>query len=501
MKLFSASQIKNWEARTISQLNSDTELMERAAKACVESLKNVYDRSESFLVFCGMGSNGGDGLCITRFFAEAGYQSRAIIVKHRDKYSEATLHQLEKLKKYNADLVTEIEEGFSIKNFSSSIVVIDAILGTGTNRPLDGLLADVVHYVNDLNNLKISIELPTGLAVDDVPAPDHTILNADATLTFQQMKRCMLHEEARAFCGVVEVLDIGLDAQFVHSTSTPYSMVSHAMMKSIYRPRSEFGHKGTFGTAHIIAGSDGMAGAATLACTAALRSGAGKVIAHVPKSNVLPLQINIGEAICKVCGENEISPLPEAKNLKHVLVGPGIGIGVGARRAMRTLIEDITAPLVIDADGINLLAQDLDLLDKIPEGSILTPHVAEFERLFGQAHNSLHRVDMARREAMKYNLHIVLKGHFTSIIQPDGSCFYNTTGNSGMATAGSGDVLAGIIVGLLARGYSSTHAALLGVYFHGLSGDFAALKLSQEAVMARDINDHLGKAFLTLGKS
>jgi len=331
-----------------------------------------------------------------------------------------------------------------------------------------------------------------------LPEQDTAIIKAAHTLSFQFLKRTFLHAETAASIGQVHILDIGLDEQFIQFTHTQFATIDIETAKSIYKPRTRFGHKGTFGKAILIGGSYGKIGAIALSTGAALRAGAGLVFTHAPQCGYTILQQLHPEAMFVAAGEKLVTEISIAIAANAIGIGPGMGTDDNTIQAFVNYIQHCKVPLVLDADALNILANNQDALHFIPANSIVTPHPKEFERLFGKTINSIAQIELARAKAMKHNIYIVLKGHHTAVLTPAGECWYNTTGNAGMAAGGSGDVLTGILTGLLAQGYSSKQAAILGVYLHGLAGDLAAEEYSQEALLAGDITNYLGKAFLQL---
>jgi NAD(P)H-hydrate epimerase len=309
-----------------------------------------------------------------------------------------------------------------------------------------------------------------------------------------------MHPESALFAGIIHVLDIGLDRTFINATHTHYRTIDTEDITAIYKPRQPYAHKGTYGSALMVGGTHGKIGAMVLSTKAALRAGAGLATAQVPECGYEVLQAAVPEAMCITNGKNVLEAIIGWEKFTAIGVGPGMGTDAKSAEALAEFIDTCKQPIVVDADALNIVASHHDLLPKLPMGSILTPHPKEFSRLFGENTNSMIQVDNARIQAMRYNINIVLKGHHTAVITSEGECWYNTTGNPGMATAGAGDVLTGIITGLLAQGYAPHEAAMLGVYLHGLAGDLAVKELSQEALIAGDIIERLGKAFLSLGE-
>ncbi len=499
MKIFTAAQIRACDAYTIqaSAIHSE-ELMERAAGKCVTWIKEHLPKDTLFVVLCGTGNNGGDGLAITRQLYQCGYGVKAFLLRFSKELSPDCQSNLQRLQNIGKDLVSIVSPDTFITDIPPNIIIIDAILGTGLSRPTEGWIATFINHINQLQNKKIAIDIPSGLPADVIPDKDAAILKVQDTLSFQFYKRSFLHPESGMFAGKIHILDIGLDQTFIHATNTQYKTIDAGDIMAIYRPRDPFTHKGTYGSVLLIGGSYGKMGAITLSAKSALRAGAGLVTALIPGSGYHILQTAVAEVMCRTSGEHVIEKIEEWEKMNAIGIGPGMGTDNKAAHALAMFIDQCRQPVVIDADALNLLAKQPDLLAKLPKGSVLTPHPKEFTRLFGENTNSMIQIDHARIQAMRYNINIVLKGHHTAVITPEGECWYNMTGNPGMATGGAGDVLTGIITGLIGQGYEPQDAAIFGVYLHGLAGDLAAKELSQEAMIAGDIIDYLGKAFLTL---
>lgn len=501
MKIFTAAQIRACDAYTIkaSAIRS-ADLMERAAGQCVVWISARFPKDTLFVVLCGTGNNGGDGLAMTRLLHQRGYGVKAFLLQFSKDMSEDCRENLVRLQQVEQSLVSIVPPDTFITDIPPHLVIVDAILGTGLSRPTQGWVAAFISHINQLPNKKIAIDIPSGLPADTIADRDAAILRVQDTLSFQFYKRSFLHPESAAFAGNVHILDIGLDATFISSTHTQYRTIESADAQAIYRPRNPFAHKGTFGSVLIAGGSYGKMGAVILSAKAALRAGAGLVTALVPAYGYHVLQTSLPEAMCRVSGDKMLEKIDGWENMAAVGIGPGMGTDDNAAAALAAFIEAYKAPFVLDADGLNIVSRQPELLASLPKGTILTPHPKEFARLFGENTNSMIQVDHARIQAMRYNINIVLKGHHTAVITSEGDCWYNMTGNAGMATGGAGDVLTGIITGLLAQGYPPHEAAMLGVYLHGLAGDVAAKKMSQEALIAGDIIDYLGKAFLSFAE-
>lgn len=502
MKLFTASQIKACDAYTIHASSiSSFDLMERAAARCVEWLTAHQPKDTVFVVLCGSGNNGGDGLAITRMLHRMGYGVKAFLLQFADKLSEDCEMNLKKLQHIDASLVEILQPDAFITDIPANIIIIDAILGTGLNRAVEGWVADFINHINQLPNRKIAIDIPSGMPADTIPADTEQVLAVNDTLSFQFYKRAFLHPETGKLAGDIHILDIGLNQTFIEATATNYNVIDSLTARSIYKPRQPFSHKGTYGTALLVGGSHGMMGAITLSSKAAMRAGAGKVKVMAPECGYTILQTALPEAMFTTKGDKYISAISGYTEDDTIGIGPGMGTHEYTIKAFADFIETYKNPLVIDADAINILAKQPELLHKIPADSIITPHPKEFEKLFGKTGNSMQRLELARTQAMRYNIYIILKDRYSAVVTPEGECWYNITGNAGMATGGSGDVLTGILTALLAQGYSPYDAALLGVYIHGRAGDLAAEAISQEALIAGDIVNELGSVYKELAAS
>lgn len=499
MKIFGASQIRACDTYTIHASKiSSYELMERAAGKCAEWVNNNLPHDAAFIVLCGSGNNGGDGLALTRLLHKQGYTAKAFLLRLGDELSEDCRKNFERLKSIDDELLEILPVDSLIADVPEHVIIIDALLGTGINRSAEGWLADFIEHINELPNDVISIDMPSGMPADTIPEKGAAMIEASHTLSFQFYKRAFLHPEIGNNAGDIHILDINLSDTFIESTHTSCHILDKVEIDRIYKKRLRFTHKGDYGLAYIVAGSKGMMGAAILATKAALRSGAGKVKTLVPECGYNIMQISVPEAMVGVSGETCISRIKEWEQATTIGIGPGLGTAEATALAFADFITACKEPLVVDADGLNILASHQDLLHRLPADSVLTPHPKEFEKLFGKSKDSMFMLELARSQSMKYNIYIVLKGHNTVIVSPEGECWYNMTGNAGMATGGSGDVLTGMITGFMAQGYDSFDATKLGVYLHGLAGDYAMEKWSENAIVAGDIIDNMGKAFATI---
>ena len=481
---------------------SSNDLMERAAATLTDRLmKDVrISEVEQVLVFCGPGNNGGDGLVIARLLALchrpvtvvtacfAGVTTPDFDINYQ------RVQQM--MQEYpNLQCVT-FEEYRNHPTPAEFVVAIDALFGIGLSRPLSGEYADVVDFINAQHHYVVSVDVPSGLFIDRHTPQEAHCIHAHRTYTFQWQKWAFLLPETAAFVGTVSILDIGLRP--VHdSFGRSGEYLTQDTVGRWLIPPHKFDHKGSNGHGLLVAGSRNMPGAAILAATAALRSGIGKVTVHTTANVAAALPITLPEAILDIdINENCVSCChwEEIPGLNAVAIGPGIGQMPQSAALLRDLLSDIHSPVIFDADALNLLAKNKTLLAYLPENSILTPHFKEFERLAGTSENDFDRIERVKAFAQKHTVIVILKGANSVIAMPDGKVFVNSTGNPGMATAGSGDVLTGVLLAFLAKGYAPQLAAILATFLHGLAGDCALETESHESLMASDIAKNLGKA-------
>lgn len=500
MKLFSAEEIRQWDQYTIQhEPIASIDLMERAATKCMEWLDSNNHTEKKFHIFCGKGNNGGDGLAIARMLSERKCAVIVYILEFGHKGTDDFQANLARLHQYPETEIRFIQTEDNFHELDKADIVIDALFGSGLNRGLEGVTAKLVDHINRSGCTIISIDIPSGLFTDR-SSLGKAIIKADHTLSFQCFKLAFMMAENSAFIGEIHILDIGLHPDFHTPSATKYELTDDELIQSIYKPRNRFGHKGNFGHALLIAGSYGKIGAAVLSARACLRSGAGLLSCHIPKCGYDIMQSSIPEAMVMTdFNSSFITKIEDdLSKYKSIGIGPGIGTAAETKKMLNEVLDNYTAPVILDADGLNCVALQKEMLKKIPAGSVLTPHPKEFERLFGKTSNEFERIELALQKSAELNIIIVLKGHHTFIATPANKGFFNSTGNAGMATGGSGDVLTGILTGLSAQGYSSVESAILGVYIHGVAGDMAAEKQSMEAMIAGDIIQHLPYAFLSL---
>ncbi|WP_342087232.1 NAD(P)H-hydrate dehydratase [Dyadobacter sp. OTU695] len=492
MKIFNVEQIRAMDAHTIAhEPITSINLMERASQAFVRWFCNQYVSTRPIAIFCGKGNNGGDGLAIARILSSCGYDVQVFVVEY-------TLHATDDfhqnfLRLGNHLTPRRIQSENDLPQLSRQVVCIDALLGSGLSRPVEGLLGIVVKYLNSLPNKLIAVDIASGLYTDQPNNPSDIIIKPRYTITFQLPKLAFMLPQNAEYVGEWHVVDIGLSSAYIADTSTDYYFTDRSEAEKRIKPRQKFSHKGTYGHAVIIAGSYGKMGAAVLSGKACLRSGVGLLTMHVPACGYEITQISVPEAMATVDeSEKYISKAPDLTSATAIGIGPGIGQDAATVKALEKVLEQAKVPLIIDADALNILSTNRHFLYKLPENTILTPHPKEFQRLAGENSNEYDRLEKAQAFAAKYKVIICLKGANTAVVLPNGEVHFNSTGNPGMATGGTGDVLTGIITSLLAQKYNPADAAILGVYQHGLAGDRAAEARGQTALIASDVVEHLG---------
>ena len=504
MKLFLSAQTKVCDAVTCENQNiTEKDLIQRAGNAFVETLQNSgEDLSGKIIIFAGPGNNGADGISIAKNLYSKFHDVELVLIPISKQYSDAFKFYLDNPVDQQPFPVHIIKDAKQLNDIEDPDVFIDAVLGTGFNKETDKLLTSVINYINNGGKRIISVDIPSGISADN--SLFTTAVKANKTITFEFPKLSFFDPKTHPYVGEWLVAPINLDENWKVTESTNYSWVTKADIKDILKTRDRFSHKGDFGHSLIISGSYGKIGAAVLAGKACLRMGCGLVTMHLPKCGYEIMQISVPEAIVDVDPHQYyVSEISLKDNFNAIAIGPGIGIQHHTERMFLEILESKpTIPMVLDADALNILAKEKDWLKQLPEGTILTPHPGEFNRLFGWEEDHLMNIENLIKLSIKYKIYIVLKGGYTTISTPEGNCYFNTTGNPGMATAGCGDALTGMIVSMLAQGYSRFEACVTGVYLHGLAGDLALQKAeSQESMIATDLIASLGSAFKKMASS
>lgn len=502
MKVFSQRQIKELENYTIeNEPIAAIDLMERAAKKVAATIIKHYDNSRGIIVFAGPGNNGGDALATARLLALENYKVEVYLFNPNDHLSadcEANKHRLDALVNISFN---EVTSKFEPPQLNNDDIIIDGLFGIGLNKPLSGGFAALVQFINTAAVEVIAIDMPSGLFCNDNSDNDkRNIIRSTRTITFHSPKLSQLLVDNQEYIGKLEVVDIGLSEEKSKELYSDFEIVEAEQVAAMIKSRNAFSHKGSFGHALLIAGHYGMAGAAVLAAKASLRSGLGKLTLHTPIKNNDILQTAIPEAILSHdFSETIFTTAVSSDAYNAICLGPGLGKEPDTALAVLEQLQmSKKSSLVVDADALNILGEHKSWLQELPPATILTPHPAEFRRIQSGSTDAFTLLVDAQTLAQRLNIIVILKGHYTAICAPNGKTFFNPTGNSGMATAGSGDVLSGIITSLLAQQYSPLEASLLGVYLHGLAGDLAQADLEEECLIASDIIKYLPLAFKQL---
>lgn len=495
MKIITAQQTKAADRYTIEHEPIDSaDLMERASLGFVKEFTKRFPvgKGRKVVVLAGHGNNGGDALAIARWLSSYAYPVEVILYNPKGKLSPDCALNLERLKETTV-VLTEDRDFTTFPELSKQHIVIDGLFGSGLNAPLQGGYSRLIDRLNASGAYVVAIDIPSGLFGEDNAQNDAgSIVRAKLTLTFHAPKLSFFFPENEPFVGQWQAIDIRLHPQALEKIETPYHLTTTSEIKNLLKTRSRFSHKGTFGHALLVAGSYGKMGAALLASKACLRTGAGLLTCLVPETGVNIIQTAVPEAMA--CTE-----FPEM-HFSAIGIGPGIGTNKETVTKFSTLLNKSRKPMVLDADALNILSAYPQLKNQLHQGSILTPHPKEFDRMAGESDSSYKRLQKALKLAARLRVYIALKGTYTAVCTPDGDCYFNTTGNAGMATAGSGDVLTGMILSLLCQGYTPKESALIGVYLHGMAGDEAILsgQQSEESLVSGDLSEMIGRCFKKL---
>lgn len=503
MKIFTVQQLAEADKVTIEKQGiTSEELMERAASLVFEEIHaRLNNEPVPIKIICGIGNNGGDGLVVGRLLIEQGYNVSIYVVNFTKERSRDFLSNYNKIKEIGAPWPTLLKGKEDFPELHPKDFVIDAIFGIGLNRPPEGWVADLINYINASGAFILSIDMPSGLFSSKTPEPDDAVIKANYTLTFQAPKLVFFLPKTAEFVGNYQVLNIGLDYEFLAASPAEAQLIDKEEAKNLYIPRKNFSHKGDYGHSMIIGGSYGKIGSISLSAKAALRTGAGLVTIYSPVCGYEILQSILPEAMVLIDeGQKELNNIQFEIEPDVVCFGMGAGTTAATVKTFESLLKKTKSPMVIDADGLNMLSHNKGLLKLIPKNSILTPHPKELERLLGEWKDDFDKLAKAKDFTKKHELILVIKDAHSITVSGD-NLYINNTGNPGMATAGAGDVLAGMITALISQKYEPLIAAVFATYLHGKAGDFAASKLSYQGMIAGDIVENIGAAYLNLFKN
>lgn len=503
MKIFTIKQLAEADKITIKKQDiSSTELMERAATLVFNDIHSKLNGAQlPIKIFCGIGNNGGDGLVIGRLLLEHGYKVTVYVVNYSNNRSEDFLVNYERIKEVSNDWPITIKGEKDFPNLTEKDFIIDGIFGIGLNRPLEDWVGNLIEHINNSKAFILAVDMPSGMFETKIPTKDLPAIKANVTLTFQAPKLIFFLPQAAEYVGDMQVIDIGLDREYLAQAPVNIQLINKPEARLLYRPRTNFAHKGDFGHALIVGGSYGKIGSISLTAKTTLKTGAGLVTIFSPKCGYQILQTVLPEAMVVTDrNENELKHIEFDLEPDVVCFGMGAGTSNDTISAFKGLLKKVQKPMVIDADGVNILSKENDLLSKLPKNSVLTPHPGELERLVGKWKDDFDKLDKTKAFSKKHGVIIVIKGAHTITVYKN-DLYINNTGNPGMATAGSGDVLSGVITSLISQQYEPLIAAVLGVYLHGKTGDIMAEELSYQGLIAGDIATNMGKAFLDLFKN
>ena len=500
MKIFDIEQLAEADKITAERQGlKQGELMERVGTLVFNDIHSKLNGAQiPIKIFCGIGNNGGDGLVVGRLLIEHGYQVIVYIVNYSKSRTQDFLLNYDRIKGVSNDWPIQIKGVEDFPELTEKDFIIDAMFGIGLNRPLEKWVGDLVSYINNSKAFILSIDMPSGMFANKMPKEGAPAIKANVTITFQAPKLIFFLPQAASYIGDLQVLEIGLDREYLSTAPVHNQLIGKPEALLLYQPRTNDSHKGDYGHSLIIGGSYGKIGSILLASTSALRTGAGLVTIFSPKCGYDILQTNLPEAMVITDENNE-----ELSNIEFDITPDVICFGMGAGTSKKTLeaftnlLKITKTPMVIDADGINLLSKEKSLLKNLPENTVLTPHPKELERLIGKWKDDFDKLEKVKKFSKKYGVIVVIKGAHTITVYKE-DLYINNTGNPGMATAGSGDVLSGVITSLISQRYEPLIAAVLGVYLHGRTGDIMAEKVSYQGLISGDIANNMGLSFLDL---
>lgn len=504
MKIFNTEGIRRIDSATIEHENiSQLDLMERAAGAVTYELISRWRPSKRFVIFAGPGNNGGDALAVARMLIEQGYRPEVYLFNikssHLSACCQANRDRLVAM--CDPELFTEVIDNFTPPELGRNDVVVDGLFGSGLRSPLKGGYTALVQYINNSNAYTVAIDIPSGLFGEWNTGSDHrNIIRARLTLAFQFKRLSFFFSENAKFIGDCKVLDLDMSDEAIDATPSDFYLIEREDVRDEMRRRDPFSTKYDNGSLYLVAGSYGMMGAAQLAARGAMHAGVGIVTVHAPRCGYNVMQTAVPEALFEAdVNELYTTSINSGRHRYSVIaLGPGMGTADETVDAVDSFLKNFRQPCLLDADALNCIAARPILLKSIPKGSVLTPHAREFDRLFSKCQSDEERLKRAIDVSKLYEVTIVLKGHYTMTVRPDGKVYINSSGNAGMATAGSGDVLTGVIAALIAQGYEPDKSVYMGVFIHGHAGDMAAARIGQHGLIASEIAANIGPAIKSI---
>ncbi len=490
LPIYSSKELKFWDHFTMkTQAIDSIDLMERAAIQFVNWFIEKFQPNDLFLIFCGNGNNGGDGLAIARLLVSKLFRVKVVLVKVGEHNSPDYEINLSKVRALGIEQISSRHDLVQLFAQSTGLVIIDAILGYGLNRDLDDNLLNWIQFINESKHKVVAVDVPSGMFVDKIT--DSDCIHAQFTFTFQSPKLSQLIAETGKYCGELSIGNINLDSEFIKYNPPNLNYLEQNDISEIYSPRSLFNWKNKYGHLLIIGGNKGMAGAIILSANSSLRSGCGLCSIYSEESNREIIQISLPEAIFVQTNTLDLS------KYSCLVAGPGMGLEMESKNKLYSILSSFNKPMVLDADALNIIAME-NWQSSLNNNCIVTPHVGEFDRLFGPSSNGFERLKKAIEFSSQFKIHIILKGKFTAVISPDKKVFFNSTGNPGLAKGGSGDVLSGMLGSFLAQGYSILDACKLAVYIHGMAADIAKEKIAEESIFPSDVIKNISNAFLKI---
>ncbi|HEX7366013.1 MAG TPA: NAD(P)H-hydrate dehydratase [Pelobium sp.] len=473
LKLLTASQTREADKFTIiNEPIESVELMERAATAFVKIFADRFpDRKKSILVFSGKGNNGGDGLAVARLLADDGYHQIQVFIADFSEKSSADFDlNLQRLQEKDI-AIFYLKQTAELAVLTADII-IDALLGSGLNKPLEGEWRNLAKKINQFSGYRVAVDVPTGMPCEG-ELFDDVIIKSDFTITFQRPKLNFLLPISSPYIKEWKVANIGLNENFIQGTASPFYWLWKGGVQRFIKARQPFEHKGLLGHALIVAGSDDTMGAALIATEACVKCGAGLTSAMIPHSGLQALNTRLPEAMYTQRSESKL----DLDKYKVIGIGPGLGTSAESVLLLTEVLRNFKKPVVIDADAINIISEYQELISLVPKNSVFTPHMKEFDRLFGTHNSWWKRIETALVQAAALKVYIVLKNRYTMIFTPEGVCYFNSSGSPAMASGGMGDALTGMITSMLAQGYEVDKAVQLAVFSHGYLGEQLGQKM------------------------